>query len=47
MQSLDLVSESKDGSSFRITKKGTDFFTQYYKLVGIIETDLEKIKLTK
>jgi len=42
MQLLDLISKSKD-SSFSITKKGTDFVTQYEKLVGIIEKDLEKL----
>ncbi len=42
MQSLDLISKSKD-SSFSITKKGTDFVTQYEKLVDIIENDLEKL----
>ena len=47
MHSLGLVDKYKDNLSFSITKKGTDFVTQYHKLVGIIETDLEKIKLTK
>jgi len=42
MESLDLISKSK-GSSFSITKKGTDFVTQYDKLVDIIENDLEKL----
>jgi len=42
MESLDLISKSKD-SSFSITKKGTDFVTQYDKLVDIIEIDLEKL----
>ena len=47
MQSLDLITKSKDGSSFSITKKGTDFFTQYDKLIGIIEKNLEKFNLSK
>jgi len=42
MESLDLISKSK-GSSFSITKKGTDFVTQYDKLVDIIEKDVEKL----
>jgi len=42
MESLELISKSK-GSSFSITKKGTDFVTQYDKLVDIIENDLEKL----
>jgi len=42
MESLDLISKSKN-SSFSITKKGTDFVTQYEKLVDIIENDLEKL----
>ena len=42
MESLDLVSKSKADSSFRITKKGTDFFHQYESLVGLIEDDMEK-----
>jgi len=42
MESLELISKSK-GSSFSITKKGTDFVTQYEKLVDIIENDLEKL----
>ena len=47
MESLDLITKSKNSSAFSITKKGTDFFTQYDKLVGIIERDLEKFNLTK
>jgi len=43
MQSLDLITKSKDNSSFSIANKGTDFVTQYEKLIGIIEKDLEKI----
>lgn len=42
IESLDLVSKSKADSSFRITKKGTDFFHQYESLVGLIEEDMEK-----
>ena len=42
MESLDLVSKSKADSSFRITKKGTDFFHQYESLVGLMEEDIEK-----
>jgi len=43
MQSLNLITKSKSDSSFSITQKGTDFVTQYDKLVDIIEQDLEKL----
>jgi len=43
MESLTLIIKSKNDSSFSITKKGTDFVTQYDKLVDIIEKDLEKL----
>ncbi len=46
MESLHLITKSKDGSSFSITKKGTDFFTQYDKLASIIEKDLEKLNFS-
>jgi len=46
MESLKLITKSKDGTSFSITKKGTDFFTQYGKLVDIIENDLEKLNFS-
>jgi len=43
MQSLYLISKSKNDSSYSITKKGADFLNQYDKLVDIIENDLEKL----
>ncbi len=46
MESLKLITKSKDGSTFSTTKKGRDFFTQYDMLVGIIENDLEKLKFS-
>jgi len=42
MESLTLITKSKKDSSYSITKKGTDFATQYDKLASIIEEDLEK-----
>jgi len=46
MESLKLITKSKDGTSFSITKKGSDFLTQYDKLVDIIENDLEKLNFS-
>ena len=46
MESLGLITKSKDGSSFSITKKGIDFFTQYENLASIIEKDIEKFNLS-
>jgi len=46
MESLNLISKSKDGTSFSTTKKGRDFFTQYDNLVSIIENDLEKLNFS-
>ena len=46
MESLGLITKSKDGSTLNITEKGTDFFTQYDKLVGIVENDLEKFNFS-
>ncbi len=43
MVSIALITKSKKDSSYSITKKGTDFVTQYDKLVDIIENDLEKL----
>ena len=43
MQSLNLITKSKSALSYSVTQKGTDFVTQYDKLVDIIEQDLEKL----
>jgi len=46
MESLALITKSKNDSSYSITKKGADFVNQYDTLVSIIENDLEKFNLS-